>query len=305
MSKRFVWCRRTAPQRKSITGTRPRPKAPPRARCADVWSCTFVHFASIRSEEATTIAQKVAGSRHGSAHGSGHSLIRPFKMQTGVCGNLPRIGRVVPSREVDLLPRLSVATLALITLFALPAIPALAYTSAGGVTYFGPYAALYASEAAANTTTTTVTTSSTGGTAFTVSKPWYSGSTGGTGTTGTGSATSGGSTQSGSTGSSTSPGSGTSSLSQQDAAFLQMVNGARAQDGLGALVDNPLLDRLALQKAQDIATYNYFAHYSPRLGWPIQQEEQAGFYALYMGAENIAEAGTVSRAFLDLRKSVV
>lgn len=199
-----------------------------------------------------------------------------------------------------MLPRLRIATLALVAVLALPALPALAYTSAGGVTYFGPYAALYASGAAANTTTTTVTAPA-GSTGYTISKPWYSVTSGST--TGTGTTTSSPSTQGTSTLSSASSGSGTASLSQQDRAFLQMVNDARAQSGLGALTDNPLLDRLALQKAQDLATYNYFAHYSPRLGWPIQQEEQAGFYALYMGAENIAEAGTVSRAFIDLMNS--
>jgi uncharacterized protein YkwD len=79
-----------------------------------------------------------------------------------------------------------------------------------------------------------------------------------------------------------------------------MIDGARQQAGLGQLQDNPLLDQLALAKAQDMVTYGYVYHYSPRLGWPYQQEVAAGFYADPMGAENIAEAGTIERAFIDL-----
>lgn len=94
------------------------------------------------------------------------------------------------------------------------------------------------------------------------------------------------------------PASGSStSLSGQ---FLSLVNQARQQAGLGALADSPVLDQLALAKAQDMITYGYVAHYSPRLGWPVNQETAAGFSAQSMGAENIAEAGTIQRAMIDL-----
>ena len=87
------------------------------------------------------------------------------------------------------------------------------------------------------------------------------------------------------------------SLAQQ---FLSLVNQFRAQNGVGTLSDSRILDQLALAKAQDMVEYGYVAHYSPRLGWPINQESAAGFSAQSMGAENIAEAGTVQRAMIDL-----
>ncbi len=87
------------------------------------------------------------------------------------------------------------------------------------------------------------------------------------------------------------------SLAQQ---FLSLVNEFRAQNGVGTLADSPLLDQLALAKAQDMVEYGYVAHYSPRLGWPMNQETAAGFSAQSMGAENIAEAGTIQRAMIDL-----
>ena len=90
------------------------------------------------------------------------------------------------------------------------------------------------------------------------------------------------------------------SLAQQ---FLALVNQARAQSHEGPLADNPLLDQLALAKAQDLVAYNYFDHYSPRLGWPIDQEQKAGFQALYMGAENLAVAGSIQQAFEHLMAS--
>lgn len=91
-----------------------------------------------------------------------------------------------------------------------------------------------------------------------------------------------------------------SQLAQQ---FLALVNAARAQHSEGSLADNPLLDQLALAKAQDLVVYNYFDHYSPRLGWPIDQEQRAGFSAAYMGAENMAVAGSIQTAFDHLMAS--
>ena len=85
--------------------------------------------------------------------------------------------------------------------------------------------------------------------------------------------------------------------------FLALVNAARAQHNEGPLTDNPLLDQLALAKAQDLVVFNYFSHYSPRLGWPIDQEKAAGFSASYMGAENMAVAGSIQTAFDHLMAS--
>ncbi len=87
------------------------------------------------------------------------------------------------------------------------------------------------------------------------------------------------------------------------AQFLTMVNQARAQNGVSPLTENVVLDSCALAKAQDLVMYNYFDHYSPRLGWPINQEEAAGFRAYSMGPENLAEAGSMSMAFAMLMAS--
>jgi uncharacterized protein YkwD len=94
-----------------------------------------------------------------------------------------------------------------------------------------------------------------------------------------------------------------SGLSGEALTYFNLMNSARVAAGVPPLADNPLLDRLALEKAEDIATYGYFDHYSPRLGWPIDMELRAGFRAVAMGAENIAEAGTVQRALLNFLAS--
>ncbi len=130
-----------------------------------------------------------------------------------------------------------------------------------------------------------------------------SGGTGSSVSAGSGGATSAssgsGSSSSGSAGGGATGGAPQSN-SSLNAQFLVLVNQARQQAGVGTLADSPTLDQLALAKAQDMVTYGYVAHYSPRLGWPINQETAAGFEAQSMGAENIAEAGTIQRAMIDL-----
>ncbi len=100
----------------------------------------------------------------------------------------------------------------------------------------------------------------------------------------------------------TTPPTNQAGLAQQ---FLALVNQARAQNHEGSLADNPLLDQLALAKAQDLVAYNYFDHYSPRLGWPIDQEAKAGFQAYDMGAENMATSGSVQQAYQQFMASPV
>ncbi|HET7559343.1 MAG TPA: CAP domain-containing protein, partial [Limnochordia bacterium] len=76
-----------------------------------------------------------------------------------------------------------------------------------------------------------------------------------------------------------------------------------------ALVDNPTLDQLALQKAQDLAanynsSYDHNSpHHSPTLGWPYDMEIRAGFRAPLMGAENWAMNSSAQRAFLAFMNS--
>ena len=48
---------------------------------------------------------------------------------------------------------------------------------------------------------------------------------------------------------------------------------------------------------------HYFSEDSPVYGWPIQMETKAGINAQSLGAENIAEAPTISQAFALLMAS--
>lgn len=230
--------------------------------------------------------------------------------------------------------KLFVLPLALAAGLLLPAVSVFAapvYTSQGGTTYFG--AALGNSVASmpvtpAPTQLSSVSTSSSEpGTTSTASPAqsfsqgstsyfvpglgqWVvqpvtvASTTSGMAVTGTSSLTTGGSPSSGAGASSAAaPSTGSSApvnQTSQAEAFLSLVNQARQQAGLGSLADSPVLDQLALAKAQDMLTYDYVAHYSPRLGWPTDQENAAGFEAQSMGAENIAEAGSIQRAMIDL-----
>lgn len=119
--------------------------------------------------------------------------------------------------------------------------------------------------------------------------------------TSTAPSSSGGSTSSSGTGSSQGGSSaGTSGLSGQAAQFLALVNAYRSQMGVAPLRANATLDALALIKAEDMVQNGYVGHVSPDLGSPFQQEIQAGYRAQMMGAENIAEAGSIERALINL-----
>lgn len=138
-----------------------------------------------------------------------------------------------------------------------------------------------------------------------------SGATGGSGMTGTaGKPTAGSGTTGGSAGTSNTSGSaavtgtgGSAAVTSQDAQVLSLVNQARTAAGLNALVINPTLQTLALKKANDMVTLGYFGHVSPDLGLPGQMETQAGYIAQAMGAEDIAEAGSVIQAWAEFRAS--
>ena len=226
---------------------------------------------------------------------------------------------------------LPLAVTAGLLLPAMPAFAAPAYTSEGSISYFGSAAGsplailplttgpvqatpLAPSQPAATASASSGQVFSSGSTSYFVSglgqwvvQPLASAaSLGGTAATGTSPSSGGGSGAAGTAaGASTSAGSGAGSTAPANngslsAQFLSLVNQARQQAGLGTLADSPVLDRLALAKAQDMVDYGYVAHYSPRLGWPINQEQAAGFAAQSMGAENIAEAGSIQRAMIDL-----
>jgi uncharacterized protein YkwD len=79
--------------------------------------------------------------------------------------------------------------------------------------------------------------------------------------------------------------------------MLGLLNQARVSGGDTALTNNSALSQLAQERAQAMITDNYFSEDSPVYGLPIQMEEAAGIQAESLGAENIAEAPTISEAF--------
>ncbi|MEM1485114.1 CAP domain-containing protein [Oscillospiraceae bacterium PP1C4] len=68
---------------------------------------------------------------------------------------------------------------------------------------------------------------------------------------------------------------------------VELVNEARAQNGLGALTENAELDKIATLKSQDMADLNYFSHTSPTYGSPFDMLSQFGITYRAAG-ENIA-----------------
>jgi uncharacterized protein YkwD len=81
-------------------------------------------------------------------------------------------------------------------------------------------------------------------------------------------------------------------LAQDAQDLITLTNQDRAANGLAPLTVNPVLMQLAQERANAMAQDNYFSHDSPVYGWPIQMETKAGFSALSLGAENIAEGGS-------------
>lgn len=76
-------------------------------------------------------------------------------------------------------------------------------------------------------------------------------------------------------------------------ALLQSTNAARAEAGLPALEDHPLLRRSAQLKAQDMITHDYFEHTSPAGITPWKWFDDAGYTYVYAG-ENLAIDFTAS-----------
>ncbi len=86
-------------------------------------------------------------------------------------------------------------------------------------------------------------------------------------------------------------------LSAQAQILFNDVNRYRTSHGLAALVNDPVLDAIAVRKVEDMLKYHYFSHVSPDFGTTLQLEEKMGLVRFDMGAENIAEAGSVTEAF--------
>ncbi len=109
---------------------------------------------------------------------------------------------------------------------------------------------------------------------------------------------------SGSSGATSNAGGGSSSNTSGNTpqAMIALINQARVQAGLQPYTVNSTLMTLAQERAVALAN-GPFTSDLPGYGWPIQMEQAAGIQAQGMGAENIAEAGSVSQAFAMLMAS--
>lgn len=92
------------------------------------------------------------------------------------------------------------------------------------------------------------------------------------------------------------------SSSGQATQMIDLINQARGQAGLAPYSVSPQLMNLAQERAQALANGPFTSDMAP-YGWPVQMEQAAGLDAQGMGAENIAEAGSVSQAFALLMAS--
>jgi hypothetical protein len=69
--------------------------------------------------------------------------------------------------------------------------------------------------------------------------------------------------------------------------LIDLTNKARLSAGLAVVVENPILDKAAFLKAQDMINNNYFSHYSPQGLSPWHWFSIAGYNYEYAG-ENLA-----------------
>ena len=83
--------------------------------------------------------------------------------------------------------------------------------------------------------------------------------------------------------------------SVQSRAFFSDTNATRSALGLPALSDDPQLDRLAAQLAQQMVTQGYFGHTDPA-GVTFEQRIRAAGIRYSYAAENIATADDAAQA---------
>jgi len=91
-------------------------------------------------------------------------------------------------------------------------------------------------------------------------------------------------------------------LTAQETQMINLINQARALEGLPALQVDMRLVATARAKSQDMITNNYFGHTSPTLGSPFAQMRLAGIN-FKAAAENIAGAPDVVTAHNNLMNS--
>ncbi len=83
---------------------------------------------------------------------------------------------------------------------------------------------------------------------------------------------------------------------------IDLINQARTNAGLSALEVDSTLTGLARIRAQDMASNNYFSHYSPTYGSSFDMMKKAGVQYRYAGG-SLAMAPSVSSAFRALINS--
>jgi uncharacterized YkwD family protein len=91
-------------------------------------------------------------------------------------------------------------------------------------------------------------------------------------------------------------------LTAEEEQLIQLVNQARSQAGLQALIADSALTHTARLKSQDMANLNYFAHQSPTYGSPFDMMSQFGI-TFQSAGENIACNQTVAAAHQALMNS--
>jgi Cysteine-rich secretory protein family len=86
------------------------------------------------------------------------------------------------------------------------------------------------------------------------------------------------------------------------AALVDMANGSRVENGVGGLTLNPVLQKVAQLKANDMAAKGYFAHVAPDGTDPWHWFSEAGYAFSYAG-ENLAldfsDSRDVSNAWMN------
>jgi len=78
--------------------------------------------------------------------------------------------------------------------------------------------------------------------------------------------------------------------------ILELVNNARKNAGAGELEFDPVLCRIARDKAKDMVENNYFSHQSPTYGSPFEMMRSYGI-SFKAAGENIAGNQTMQGAF--------
>lgn len=92
------------------------------------------------------------------------------------------------------------------------------------------------------------------------------------------------------------------SLSAEELRMIELVNSARAANGLPALIADSALSNVARTKSADMISNHYFAHESPTYGSPFDMMQQFGISYRTAG-ENIACNQEVERAHQALMNS--